>query len=559
MNRRLPLVASASIALLLAAAGAGAQSDPVPDWPDHYDPFTLLTYNLTMTKADWDTIRRDLTYDIEVPCLLQANGEAPVLVSVRRKSASAFPDESDPQKVALKIDINEYADEDAGGNVVCVEDHGFSNPTCVEKWHGMKKLSLESGDDMNVITEGVAWYLHRLASEEVDYTPGLAAWIELHITLTNGNDADGQPIADSTFYNGVFVNVEQHDKQFLKNHGLWQGGDDTWLLKYGDPYDPEVKEAPEDAQGQPLESPAARSLNFRPFQDCSRRRGSTSCDPQPSGAAFVSALDHYINMEGLLALGAVSAFHGSPDDLVSKGKNFFLVDYSDVSLGRREYLQWDLDSAFAGFDATADIYDQGRGKFGDYEDWIIDEPAFNERYAQTMQTLLDGPLDAADLEADLTAFESILTNALDADPHNALSEGTAAEFASLRAWIANRITHVRAQLPGGPPPPPGASVHLADLSGASAPGSRNRWDATARIDIHDAGHVPADGATVTGAWSTGGEGSCVTVSGSCEITRTRIRNRLDTTTFTVLDVALPGASYDSGADHVLPSIVIGRP
>jgi hypothetical protein len=66
--------------------------DSVPDWPDHYDPFALLTYNLVMSEQDWNAIRHDLSFDIEVPSLFSANSEAPVLVSVRRKSATAFPD-----------------------------------------------------------------------------------------------------------------------------------------------------------------------------------------------------------------------------------------------------------------------------------------------------------------------------------------------------------------------------------------------------------------------------------------------------------------------------------
>jgi hypothetical protein len=359
-----------------------------------------------------------------------------------------------------------------------------------------------------------------------------------------------------TFYNGVFVNVEQHDKQFLKNHGLWAGGDDTWLLKVGDIYSPEVKEAPEDAFGEILVSPTAAALNFRPFQDCGRGKKRGSCDPQPSSSAFVDTLDHYVNMEGLLALAAVSAFHGSPDDLFSKGKNFFLVDYSDVGLGCREYLQWDLDSAFgSGMDPLEDIYDQGKGNFGDYEDWIIDEPEFDARYSETMQTLLDGPLNVTDLSSALTAFEAELIDALEADPH---SNGAAEEFANLRDWLDERIASVQAQLPGAPPQP-GEPLHLGDLTGSSVPGSKNRWDATASIGIHDAAHAFADGVTVSGTWSVGGSGSCVTVAGSCDITRSAIQRRRDSTTFSVETVERQGASYDPGANDTAASIVILKP
>jgi len=329
-------------------------------------------------------------------------------------------------------------------------------------------------------------------------------------------------------------------------------------VKLSDVYSPEIKEAPVDELGDPLESPTVSALKFRPFQSCGRGKKSTGCDAQPSGAAFVDLLDHHVNMEGFLTLAAVSAFHLSPDDLISKGKNFFHVDYSDVSLGRRQYLQWDLDSAFSGLDVTADIYAQGRGNFGDYEDWIIDEPAFNDRYSQTLQTLLDGPFNAADLSAALTAFEADLIDALDADPHANLPDGAAGEFDFLRGWLAERIVNVQGQLSGSPPSP-GDPVHVGNLSGSSAPSKRNRWDATASIDVHDSAHAAANGATVSGTWSTGGAGNCVTLAGTCDITRTGIRNRLGSTTFSVQNIELPGGSYDPSANDTASSIVISSP
>ena len=100
---------------------------------------------------------------------------------MRRKSADALGD-----KVSLKIDINEYVDQ---------------------QWNGIKKLSVENGDDVDVVAEGYAWYLNRVAAESSTsgYNPGLAAWVKL---VVNGE------------YVGIYVNVEQPDKTFLKNRGL---------------------------------------------------------------------------------------------------------------------------------------------------------------------------------------------------------------------------------------------------------------------------------------------------------------------------------------------------
>jgi hypothetical protein len=101
---------------------------------------------------------------------------------------------------------------------------------------------------------------------------------------------------------------------------------------------------------------------------------------------------------------------------------------------------------------------------------------------------------------------------------------------------------------------------VGDLAGSSTPSvRRNRWDAVATIDGHDSEHAGANGATVTGAWGTGGQGSCVTAGGTCEISRIGIRNRLGSTTFIVQNVEIPGGSYDPGANDVSASIVIQRP
>jgi hypothetical protein len=75
---------------LIAAPGALAQA-----WPDVFNPFQILTLNLQLAEQDWDTIRHDLTNEIGVPAQFWADGESPILVSVRRKSSRALPSEAD--------------------------------------------------------------------------------------------------------------------------------------------------------------------------------------------------------------------------------------------------------------------------------------------------------------------------------------------------------------------------------------------------------------------------------------------------------------------------------
>lgn len=420
--KTLVVLALTSIGLCLPSLSS-AQTPAVADWPDLYDPFTLLSIDLEMAPGDWSTIVADTTFDIEVPAMFSAEDEAPILVSVRRKSATRLGRD----KVSLKIDINEYHGKDEFGGDLCEIDGGFADPVCVSKWHGVKKLSIENGDDENVLTEGFAWYLHRVASvSALDYSSGLASWVTVTV---NGESK------------GIYVNVAQPDKQYLKNHGLWAGGDDTWLYKYSDVGSPKTKQAPEDAEGNPTDSPAIQELCYPPFQLRNACRAPRD---------FKDQLNARINMEGLLTFGAVSAFHNSPDDLFGKDKNYYVVDYSSSELGKREYLQWDLDSAINNYNTSRSIYDQRNGRSDVYEESLVESPdaPFRAEYDDIMRGLLEGPFDETNLLAALDQIESVIGAAMDADSNNQLEDGAASvEFDRLRRFVSDRIQNVWGQLP----------------------------------------------------------------------------------------------------------------
>ena len=79
-------VSALVMVFVFTASSANAQA-----WPDVFNPFQILTLNLQLSDQDWDTIRHDTTNEIEVPALFWADGETPILVSVRRKSSRALP------------------------------------------------------------------------------------------------------------------------------------------------------------------------------------------------------------------------------------------------------------------------------------------------------------------------------------------------------------------------------------------------------------------------------------------------------------------------------------
>ena len=399
-----------AVTLLSRPSAATAQN-----WPDVFDPYTVRTFNLTIDPADWDTIRFDTTNEIEVPAQFWADGEAPILVSVRRKSSRALPSEANPRKVGLKIDINEFVSD--------------------QQWHGLVKLSLENAGDVPALYEGMAWQLHQLAANAGFYGPesfpALANWVRVNI---NG---------EST---GIYTNVEQRDTQFLRNRGIRVSGRtwlyevddiDGWVLESGDPH-----------------SPAFLALCYSPFAPAPKgRHGAAGC-PTPVDSELAAALDGLIEMDAMLAQGAVDAFSDNPDALFSHGKNFFFADFDHSGLKRR-YYPWDLDAVFRS--VTAGIYgDAGRKGVTQtrYESVILNHAGFRLRYNSILSAMVadGGPLSEASLHAFLNSLEAQLAPAMAGDPFAA--EDPASLFTSLRNWISQRIPNVKAQIAANGPPIP---------------------------------------------------------------------------------------------------------
>ena len=362
------------------------------DWPDIFNPLELVALNLDMDPGDWNTIQNDESFEIEVPAMFWMDGEKPILVAVRRKSAD--PLGGGPFiKVSLKIDINELVPG--------------------QLWHDLRKLSLENGDDQDVVSEGVAWYLHRLASgqEGYGYDPGLASWITLSI---NG------------VYTGVYVNVEQRDKRFLQNRGIYLNGE-TWLYKVNSKGQVDLK------VGGPKDSPTFMALCYEPFDP------DPSCET-PDPATLAAELPQLINMQGLLTLAAVDSFATNPDAIFSHGKNFFYADF--LSGLTRQHYPWDLDATLRGGAINDDIYQIGSA----YGSILLGVPEFHAQYSQIMNDLLCGPLSASSLVAFGDAIEPVLTEALEDDPNNQIDGSIPEHFDSLRNWLSNRVANVTAQI-----------------------------------------------------------------------------------------------------------------
>ena len=408
MQGKLTRILGAFVLLVLTSAPVARAQD----WPEVFNPFQLLTLNLELSSSDWDTIRRDTTNEIEVPARFWADGETPLLVSVRRKSSRALPSESNPVKVGLKVDINELVDG--------------------QKWRGLTKVSLENGADSGVVEEGLAWNLHRLAAGSYGYQAALASWVQLRV--------NGELV-------GVYVNAEQRDKQLLRNRGLWVD-DETWLYDQDDIGLPVLEEG----DGP---DPIFNALCYSPFNTSGGKKGGGAC-PTPSDAVLAAQLPQLINMNGMLTQGAVDAYTDNHDSLLAHGKNFQFADFADPGLTgrdtRRLYFPWDLDAVFRS--TSGGIYGARNSRkvtTSPYQEVILRHPTFRAQYNQIMLNLLGGPLSVASVHSFLDQAEATLSAALAADPY---PTGSGDSFQRLRQWVAARDANVRAQVAANDAPAP---------------------------------------------------------------------------------------------------------
>jgi hypothetical protein len=467
-----------------ASAGIASAAGTPTSRVDLYDPTILRGFHVRLSEADYETIRYDDTFDVKVPALFWFEDEEPVerSITIRRKSATPIGD-----KISYRV--------------------AFSQTV-----FGVKSFSLENGDDTDVVSEGLAWYLHRLAATDT-YQPGLAAWATLTLHVERRvplEDENGEPLlheeTGEALYEtiidvrpqGVYLNVELPDKRFLQNRGLWDSAT-TWLYKQDDTGLPELKE-PEDGVDSYLYD---TTLRFSPFREV-EYTGRKVSNPPPSDPELERIVRDSVDVDGWLRLAAVNAWTDNPDELFNKGKNFFWADFDQSRGLLRRYYPWDLDAVIRSREGG--IYGTvTSGRKGSivsqhpYQEHILNHPKFRTEYNALFLTLLDGPLSTENLQAALTTFQALLTDALEADPNRKFLD-VAGHFDELRAWVAAREASIRRQIAANNTPRPRAdygtfSIVTVDRAGEGSGAVRSE---PAGIDCGDTCSATfEDGTTVT--------------------------------------------------------------
>lgn len=102
---------------------------------------------------------------------------------------------------------------------------------------------------------------------------------------------------------------------------------------------------------------------------------------------------------------------------------------------------------------------------------------------------------------------------------------------------------------------PTVDIHVGDLDGFAMNGGANTWSATVEITVHDANHLPLNGATVKGNWSITGLNSDTCTSGdlggngTCIVLFPGLRRTTKSVIFAVTSVSMSGRTYRQIQNH----------
>jgi hypothetical protein len=267
-----------------------------------------------------------------------------------------------------------------------------------QEWHTRRKLSLENGEGSALIDEGFSWLLMARAG----LITGGVSWVRVHVNGTS---------------QGIYTRVEQIDKSYLRRH---LGEDDGFLYKEGDQRT-RVGET----------DPYAADLCYEPFDD--------ECEIPDDGYASTGL---YCDMPQLMGLGAVNALLVNDDGLLAKENNHWWYN----SERPRLYFAWDLDTVMRPSDVAEDPHDFGHGP-RQFQTLLLNDPRQRALYDRILLRLISDSCQADVLDRLLLDLEMAIGPAIAADPLNDLEGSVAEEFASMRAWLRERVELLPALLP----------------------------------------------------------------------------------------------------------------
>jgi len=324
----------------------------------------------------------------------------------------------------------------------------FAKYDASQRFYGCKKINLNNSfHDPSLMRELLAYELFRemgVAASQVSYT-------DLYITVPG--------VYDNVYF-GVYFNVEQVSKPFLRHHFNEDGGnlfkavgmncDLTWLGPSPSAYwaDYELK-TNEDAYD---------------YTDLVHLADVIS---NTSDGDFPDAIEAALNMENFLAWLAVNTALSFQDSLAGTGHNFYI--YHNLSTGKFEFIPWDLNTTFgqsrfgkpADYFLTLDIYQPTFGNTRLLIDRVLAVPSFLSRYEAILTDLMDRFFNNAIMDARIETNYGLIRDLVHLD---AMKDFTNLEFdlakdqdipdavspdrtLGLKPYVADRKLNMETQLP----------------------------------------------------------------------------------------------------------------
>jgi hypothetical protein len=347
-----------------------------------FNPGQMLDYRLTMRAGDWSSLSTDSTFSVYYPAQLQCGDDAPLGfdVGVRRKRSGSSA------KPGLKIDFNRFT---AGGS-----------------YFSLKKLSLENG-----VSSG---------SDSAEPKDAIAEYLAWRLMIRAGTIASRAVFA-RVFVNGeligVYVNVEQVDKRFLRSRGA---DDDGWLFKLS---------------GSDGDGYKTNETTPNPYDDRLCFWGKNPC-AMPPAAELATYVPEHLDVDQMLRFGGVNAVIANSDGPLVKDNNFYF--YDDPAGAPRWYLPWDLDTTMRG---APSVFAPSSNAL--YTDVLFTH--WEDEYDAMLTALLADALTEAGIHGELDRVVSVAGAALDADP-TFVGEPAVDLVAELKAWWSARLVQVQAEV-----------------------------------------------------------------------------------------------------------------
>jgi hypothetical protein len=326
-----------------------------------FDETIVHAYNLTFYVEHWED---SLAYNYEngeeyLPARLEYNGLVFDSIGVRYKGNSSYVMSRGTPKKPLKFKFGEYLDEQ----------------TC----YGIKKLNFSNCvKDPSFLREMLAYDIIRT------YMPASRT---AYATIS----VEGEQL-------GLYVQVEQVDKTFLKRHfadndfNLYKTDDNGATMEY---------------RGEDKESYRAEyelQTNEK-TDDWSRMISMLQLLNTAPDESFNEDLDPWIDFTSAARLQAFYMVLSNFDSYTGSGRNFYL--YDEELSGRFYMLPWDLNEAFGAYSnnwnvITQDIVSISNLGKRPLHRRILNNEYLRQLYLRFIRELLDGPAayDAIAARAD---------------------------------------------------------------------------------------------------------------------------------------------------------------